>query len=78
MAGTKITAAEAVKFFKGADISVQTARPVKVKGDDGVMRPAFETKRAPLAEAHIHAAADYGDRVVIVTIDGQRHEAQKK
>ncbi len=78
MAGSKITAAEAMKFFKGGDIAVQTARQVKVKGEDGVTRPAFETKNRPLAEDLILSAVDYGDRVSIVTIDGKRHEAQKK
>ncbi len=73
----QITAEEALKFFKGAKISVQHARRVKKKGEDGVEREAFETKSQDLSEAGILSAADYGDRVVIVTIDGKRYEAAK-
>src|SRR5690349_996077 len=47
---TEIDPADAVKLFK--DVTVQTAKPVKVKDADGVERPAFETANAPLAEEH--------------------------
>lgn len=73
----EITAAEALKAFKGSDVAVQTATPTQVKGSDGVMRDGFSVKTEPLAEALITGARDYGDRVVITTIDGQRHEAPK-
>ena len=60
-----------MKFFKGRDVKVQVATP----GKDG---QGFTTAAAPLAEEHVTGARDYGDRVAIVTIDGQRYEAAKK
>ncbi len=76
MAKTKIGAAEALKTFKGKSISVQEARFVKNKGDDGKVRDVAETKMEALAERHVLDAARYDDgRTVIVTIDGRRHEA---
>lgn len=78
MAATKITAAEALKFFKGGEVTVRITRAVKVKGEDGVERMVNEPKKVPLSEAGILSAADHGDKVVIVTIDGKRHEAPKK
>lgn len=77
MASTQITAAAAMKSFRGASITVQTAKPVKVKGDDGVVREAYKTDNVPLAEAHILGAAQREDgTVVITTIDGQRYETR--
>jgi len=74
----EIAAADALKFFSRQNISVQTATPVTVKGEDGKERPGFKTKDAALAEDHILAARDHGDKVVITTIDGRRYEAAKK
>lgn len=62
--------AEAVAFFKGQDVKVQTATP----GKDG----GFVAKEEALNADHITGAADYGNRVVITTVDGQRHEVEKK
>ena len=79
MANAKeITAADALKFFGRQNITVQVARPVKVKGEDDKERPGFKTKDEALAEEHILAARDYGDRVTLVTIDGRRYEAAKR
>jgi hypothetical protein len=72
----QISAEEAVKFFAGKKITVQTAKPVTVKGKDGAPdRAAFDTKDADLAAEHITGAAHYGDRVVISTSDGKKYEA---
>lgn len=78
MAPTQIPAADAVKYFKGVDIAVQTVRPVKVKGTDGVERDGSEIKNRPLSEDGILSAVDLGNRIAIVTIDGRRYEAAKK
>jgi hypothetical protein len=77
MAGTPITAAEALKAFKGADISVRTIRAIKVKGADGIEREVPEAKNRPLSEAGILSAVDFGDRVAITTSDGKKYEAKK-
>lgn len=73
--GKEIAFGDAVKHFKG--VKVQTAKPVKVKGDGGKERDGFEVKAADLAEEHVIGARDYGKTVAIVTIDGQRHETAK-
>lgn len=75
---TMIPAADAVKFFKGMDIAVQTARAVKVKDAAGVERDSAVITNVPLAENTILAAVDFGSRVQIVTVDGKRYEAAKK
>lgn len=75
---TELSAAAALAFFKGSKITVQTAKPGKARGEDGKERPVFKTDTEALAEEHIVAAKDYGDRVTIVAVDGQRHEARKK
>jgi hypothetical protein len=72
----EIAAADAVKFFSG--VTVQVAKATKLKGEDGRERPGFATKDESLAAAHVLAARDYGDRVVITTLDGQKHEAAKR
>ncbi len=74
----EIPAASALAFFKSQKISVQEAKPIKAKGEDGRERPGFKTENVALAEAHILSAKDYGDRVTIITIDGRRYEAAKK
>lgn len=74
----EIAAADALKYFGKSAIEVQTARPVTVKGEDGKERPTFKADMKPLAEQHVIAARDYGDKVVIVTIDGRRYEQAKK
>ena len=72
----EIRAAEAIKAFKGQKIEVQEARPVKVKGEDGKVREAFDTKVATLTEKHILSGKRYEDgRITITTIDGQKYEA---
>ena len=76
MARKEIAAAEALKAFGKHNITVQVARQVTLKGEDGVERPGFKTTNEPLAAKHVIGAADYGDHVTIVTLDGQRHEAQ--
>ncbi len=74
---TEISAAEALKTFKGKAIEVQEARAVTLKGEDGKERPGFKTEMKPISEKHVLAAASYDDgRVTIVTIDGRRHEAR--
>lgn len=80
MARTEISAAEALKAFKTKPF-VQTAKPGKVKYKDDAgqerERDGPLTKDVELAEAHIIGAAKYSDgRVVVVTIDGKRHEAR--
>lgn len=70
----KISAGDALKAFKGAAISIRIAKRIKVKGKDGKTRESFETKDVPLAAEHILSAADYGDRIVIATINGRKHE----
>lgn len=63
MASKKISAAEAMKSFRGANIKVQTATP--------------EVANVRLSEEHILGAALRDDgNAVIVTIDGQRHETR--
>ena len=74
----EIAAADALKFFSRQNIAVQTATPVKVKGEDGKERPGYKTKDEALAEDHILAARDHGEKVVITTIDGKRYEAPKR
>ena len=68
-----VSAADAVKAFRSKSITVQTATPVKVKGADGKERDGFKVEMAPLAEAHVLAANDLGGRIVMVTVDGQKH-----
>ena len=75
MAGKKISAAEAVKAFKAQSIIVQVARRTKIKGADGKTREVFEVKDKPLAEEHVLAAYDHGERVVMTTINGRKYEA---
>ena len=74
---TIIEAAAAVKHFAGKGVMVQEAAPVNAKGEDGKARAAYETEMVSLHARHVLAARDYGDRVTITTIDGQRHEAEK-
>lgn len=75
---TEISAGDAMKFFKGGRITVQEAKAVKIKGDDGKTRDGMDVKTVALNEGHVTGAADYGDRVAITTIDGRRYEAEKR
>lgn len=76
MASKQISAAEALKAFKGKRITVQVAKKVE-KEVDGQKRKVFETSDVPLAEVHVTGAREYADgRVVVTTLDGQKHEAQ--
>lgn len=74
---TEFGAAEALKFFKNASITVQEARAVKSKGEDGKTREGYATRDVPLAEKHVLSAKAWpGERITITTIDGRRHEAK--
>lgn len=61
-AGKAMTAAEAAKLVKGQ---------VRITGKDG--KPAL----VDVSEKTILAFRDYGDRVVVTTIDGQKLEGRK-
>jgi hypothetical protein len=75
MAFIEIAAADALKLFRGQNVTVQEARPVKVRGDDGKERDAFETKIERLAESHILSAIHHENgRVSIVTMDGKHYD----
>ena len=77
MSSKTIKAADAIKLFGKQDIQVQEAKPAKLKGDDGKERPGFKTEMKSLSEKHVLSAREYDDgKVVIVTIDGRRHEAR--
>ena len=77
MGSKTIEAADAVKLFDKQSIEVQEAKPVQKVGDDGKVRPAFDTKMKPLAAKHVLSARQYDDgKITIVTIDGRRHEAR--
>lgn len=71
---TTMTPAEAAKLFK--NVKVQVATPTKIRGEDGKERPGYKTEAVPLVEKHITGARDYDGRVVITTIDGQKHGAR--
>jgi hypothetical protein len=79
MAATPISAAEAVKAFKTRPL-VQTAKPGKLKYKDDAgnekERDGFIVKDVSLSEEHVLAAVKRGDTVVVVTLDGKRHEAR--
>ena len=80
MARKEIPAADALKAFKTAP-TVQTAKPGKIpyKDESGAAkeRDGFITKNETATVEHVIGAAKYDDgRVVIVTIDGKRHEAR--
>ena len=72
----QISAADAVKAFKSAGISVRTGRATKVKGEDGKTRDSYEVKNVPLAEAHVLAASEIDGRVVMTTIDGAKYDTK--
>lgn len=72
----QITADEALKSFASKKLTVQTAKPITIKGKDGAAdKPGFKTEDVELAAEHITGAAHFGDKVVITTIDGRKHEA---
>lgn len=73
----EIAPAAAVKAFARQQIKVQEVTATKTKSEDGKVRPGFATEMKPLAESHVLAARQYADgKIVIVTIDGRRHEAR--
>lgn len=80
MANPEISAAEAVKLFAKQNITVQTAKRVKVTDKEtGKVSEPFETKQAPLAAEHVIAVKTLDNGSVrIVTIDGRRYEAAGK
>lgn len=75
--GVEIPAAEAVKAFRRKPL-VQTATPTRApyKSAWGKLsvRDDFVVKDEELSARHILSAKRYADRIVIVTIDGKRHE----
>ncbi len=74
-----IAAADAVKLFASRKIQVNVAKSVKVRDKEtGVEKSVFQTTATDLAPAHVVSAKDYGDRVVLVTRDGQKYEAAAK
>lgn len=76
--GKAIAAADAVKLFGKSDIKVRVAKRITVRDKDTKKeREGFDVKETALAAEHILAAADFGDRVGIVTIDGRKYEAKK-
>jgi hypothetical protein len=79
MPAKDIAAADAVKMFASQKIQVNVAKRIKVRDKDtGATKESFQTAVADLAPAHVISAADFGDRVVIVTRDGQKYEAAAK
>ena len=78
MARVEIAAAAALLAFPTRP-TVQTARPAKIKYKDGETqkeRDGFVTDNVSCTEEHVLGAAQYGDHVVMVTIDGRRHEGK--
>lgn len=80
MARTEISAAEALKAFKTPP-TVQTAKWGKIRYKDDAgnekERDGPITKDVSAQAEHVIGAAKYSDgRVVIVTLDGKRHEAR--
>lgn len=74
--GQVISAGEALKFFKVRP-SVQTAvRAYEQRGDGKAPREKYQVESVPCRPEHVMAAKRCADRVVIVTIDGQRHESR--
>lgn len=74
---TEVGAAEALKFFKNASITVQEAKAVKTKGEDGKTREGYVAEKVSLAEEHVLSAKAWpGNRITITTIDGRRYEAK--
>ena len=74
---TEVDAAAALRLFKGQSIVVQTARPGKRKGEDGVERTVMITEDKDLAPDHVLSAKQWSNgRVSITTIDGKRYEVK--
>lgn len=74
----KIEAAEAVKHFAKAGITVRV--PTLDKKGEEVRDPEtkkFVTEVQKLAAEHIHSARDEGDEIAITTVDGQKYRAPK-
>lgn len=63
----KLTAAEAAKFVR---------RTVQVLDDAG--KPTGKTEERPVSEKEVFSFKEYGDKVVVVTIDGQKLTGAKK
>jgi hypothetical protein len=73
----QIPADEALKLFAGKKITVSVSKPITIKGKDGAPdKPGFKTEETDLQAEHILGAAHFGDKVVITTINGRKHEAQ--
>ncbi len=81
MARIEISAADALKAFKTRP-TVQLAKVGKVavkdaNGNKAGEKSGFIVSSTTATEAHVIGAAKYDDgRVVIVTLDGQKHEAR--
>lgn len=71
--GKGISAAEAAKLFK--HVKVRVSKLIQARGEDNKVRPTFKVNEVALAEEHIIGVARNGDRVVIATINGEKHEA---
>jgi hypothetical protein len=70
---TAMTAAEAAKLINGLVQVVVTGadgKPVIDKAADGAK--TYRTKKVPVGAEHVMSFAVRGDRVVVVTIDGQK------
>ncbi len=77
--GKAMAAADAVKLFGKSNIQVRVAKRVTVRDkESGKDKEVVEAKDVALTAAHILAATDFGDRVVITTVDGQKYEAGKQ
>lgn len=75
-----LSAADAAKIISGK-VGVlklgEDGKPIMVPDEHGKPTGVFQTVERELTADDIISAADYGDRVVAVTIDGQKIEAKK-
>ncbi|MBK6742519.1 MAG: hypothetical protein IPG66_05880 [Hydrogenophilales bacterium] len=80
MAETKNAAApeataEAPKGMTAAQAAKLVTRDVPVLGKDG--KPTGETAKKAIKADEVLSFRDYGDRVVVVTVDGQKFTGEK-
>ncbi len=64
-----------VKEMTAADAAKLVCRVVPVLGKD--KKPTDETRDIPIKAAEVLSFKDYGDHVVVVTIDGQKFRGEK-
>jgi len=68
--GKAMAAADAVKLFGKSNIQVRVAKRVTVRDkESGKDKEVVEAKDVALTAAHILAATDFGDRVVVVSAE---------